>query len=169
MGHLWMDLMSYVGLFLITPSYAFNTAVPAHYMKLKHAEHWESRAHDPPSPYAAWSRTPQHSASSMPMKGKYGVNSRYSYVKQLEAGVGDKGGKADPYYRPEDLAAYSAPWGISLRYGGTLNTYRIEAYREDGELAGYTTGFYVGDYLHLDKVQVRCSEKWETKLLQEGT
>lgn len=62
-----------------------------------------------------------------------------------------------PVYTLDDLAAYSAPWGISLHYGGTLNTYRIEAHRENGEVAGYTTGFYLGNLLHLDKVQVRVS------------
>lgn len=67
---------------------------------------------------------------------------------------GARGGKDEPYYTPADLDEYSAPWGISLNYQSTLNTYRIEAKRSNGELAGYTTGFYLGDLLHLDKVQV---------------
>lgn len=74
--------------------------------------------------------------------------------KGLKA-LGPEGGNDGPvFYTPADLDAYSALWGITLHYTGTLNTYRIEAHRPNGEVAGYTTGFYVGDYLHLDKVQV---------------
>lgn len=69
------------------------------------------------------------------------------------AAVGSSG-TSDEYYTSADLDAYSAPWGITLQYKGTLNSYRIEAHRPNGELAGYTTGFYLGDLLHLDKVQV---------------
>lgn len=77
---------------------------------------------------------------------------RRSNIYELQAGrSGDIG---DEFYTPADLEAYSAPWGIELRYGSTLNSYRIEAFRSNGELAGYTTGFYLGDLLHLDKVQV---------------
>lgn len=72
----------------------------------------------------------------------------------LAAGGAEGNGDSGVFYTPADLDAYSAPWGITLHYTGTLNTYRIEAHRPNGEVAGYTTGFYVGDYLHLDKVQV---------------
>lgn len=72
----------------------------------------------------------------------------------LAAGGAEGKGDSGVFYTPADLDSYSAPWGITLHYTGTLNTYRIEAHRSNGEVAGYTTGFYVGDYLHLDKVQV---------------
>lgn len=62
--------------------------------------------------------------------------------------------EGDEFYTATDLDTYSEPWGITLHYRGTLNTYRIEAHRPSGEVAGYTTGFYLGDLLHLDKVQV---------------
>lgn len=73
-------------------------------------------------------------------------------VFELNAG-GAAGGETE-FYTPADLEAYSKPWGITLHYRSTLNTYRIEAHRPNGEVAGYTTGFYLGDLLHLDKVQV---------------
>lgn len=78
-------------------------------------------------------------------------------MAERSGGGGGGGGtsKAE-YYTPADLDAYSEPWGITLHYRGTLNSYRIEAHRPDGEVAGYTTGFYLGDLLHLDKVQVRA-------------
>lgn len=69
-------------------------------------------------------------------------------------GIADGESESGVQYTRADLDVYSAPWGITLHYSGTMNTYRIEAHRENGEVAGYTTGFYVGDYLHLDKVQV---------------
>lgn len=72
----------------------------------------------------------------------------------MNAASGDGSSGEETFYTPEDLAAYSKPWGITLHYRGTLNTYRIEAHRPNGEVAGYTTGFYFGDLLHLDKVQV---------------
>lgn len=73
-------------------------------------------------------------------------------VSRLNDGA-DGDGEGE-FYTPADLEAYSKPWGITLHYRGTLNTYRIEAHRPNGEVAGYTTGFYLGDLLHLDKVQV---------------
>lgn len=76
-----------------------------------------------------------------------------SDIFELNAGGGAGGGEGG-FYTPADLEAYSKPWGITLHYRGTLNTYRIEAHRANGEVAGYTTGFYLGDLLHLDKVQV---------------
>lgn len=72
----------------------------------------------------------------------------------MAASGGVAGTVGGDFYAPKDLDSYCAPWGITLRYRGTLNSYRIEAFRENGELAGYTTGFYLGDLLHLDKVQV---------------
>lgn len=79
--------------------------------------------------------------------------SRRGSVSELNnAGAGGSG--EEEFYTPADLEAYSKPWGITLHYRGTLNTYRIEAHRPNGEVAGYTTGFYLGDLLHLDKVQV---------------
>lgn len=80
--------------------------------------------------------------------------SRRGIVSELSAGAGGSGEKE--LYTPADLEAYSKPWGITLHYRSTLNTYRIEAHRPNGEVAGYTTGFYLGDLLHLDKVQVRA-------------
>lgn len=77
---------------------------------------------------------------------------RRGSVFELSAGAGGSG--EEGFYTPADLEAYSKPWGITLHYRGTLNTYRIEAHRPNGEVAGYTTGFYLGDLLHLDKVQV---------------
>lgn len=85
-----------------------------------------------------------------------GATSHVGYgasVSELGAG----GGGEELFYTPADLDAYSAPWGITLHYRGTLNSYRIEAHRPNGEVAGYTTGFYLGELLHLDKVQVWCS------------
>ncbi|CAM9576741.1 unnamed protein product [Ectocarpus sp. 4 AP-2014] len=81
---------------------------------------------------------------------------RRSGVSGLNARAGSGG--EDEFYTPADLAAYSKPWGITLHYRGTLNTYRIEAHRPNGEVAGYTTGFYLGDLLHLDKVQIQRKE-----------
>ena len=78
--------------------------------------------------------------------------SRGGGVSVLNAGAGGSG--EEEFYTPADLEAYSKPWGITLHYRSTLNTYRIEAHRPNGEVAGYTTGFYLGDLLHLDKVQV---------------
>ncbi len=78
--------------------------------------------------------------------------SRRGGLPELKAGSGSSG--EEEFYTPADLEAYSKPWGISLHYRSTLNTYRIEAHRPNGEVAGYTTGFYLGDLLHLDKVQV---------------
>lgn len=72
----------------------------------------------------------------------------------MAAGSGGGDASKAVYYTPADLDAYSEPWGITLHYRGTLNSYRIEAHRPNGEVAGYTTGFYLGDLLHLDKVQV---------------
>ena len=80
------------------------------------------------------------------------IESRRARGFELNAGRSDDA--KDEFYTPADLEAYSAPWGIELRYRSTLNSYRIEAFRSNGELAGYTTGFYLGDLLHLDKVQV---------------
>lgn len=76
--------------------------------------------------------------------------------RPMAASGGGAGTVGGDFYAPKDLDSYCAPWGVTLRYRGTLNSYRIEAFRENGELAGYTTGFYLGDLLHLDKVQV-CS------------
>lgn len=103
-----------------------------------------------PAPTAA-PAAPAPSASQQRRRGGT-TTSRSSGASHLNARAGS--GSEDEFYTPADLAAYSKPWGITLHYRGTLNTYRIEAHRPNGEVAGYTTGFYLGDLLHLDKVQV---------------
>lgn len=83
--------------------------------------------------------------------------SRRGGLHELKAGSGSSVEEEEEFYTPADLEEYSKPWGITLHYRSTLNTYRIEAHRPNGEVAGYTTGFYLGDLLHLDKVQVCAS------------
>ncbi|CAM9350618.1 unnamed protein product [Choristocarpus tenellus] len=58
-------------------------------------------------------------------------------------------------YTLADLDKFSSPWGITLHYSNTLNVYRIEARRQSGEVAGYTTGFHYGNLLHLDTMQTQ--------------
>lgn len=94
----------------------------------------------------------RQSLAAVPRDENVSTSSRRSSIYELQAGR--SGDIEDEFYTPADLEAYSAPWGIELRYRSTLNSYRIEAFRSNGELAGYTTGFYLGDLLHLDKVQV---------------
>jgi len=106
-------------------------------------------------PASACSRAASSSATTPGRRGTLRVPitiSRRGGLPELNAGPGSGG--EEEFYTPADLEAYSKPWGITLHYRSTLNTYRIEAHRPNGEVAGYTTGFYLGDLLHLDKVQV---------------
>ena len=145
-------LLCLTGIILLAPTAAFRTPTTVFNTNSNSRScsfHQSNAASSPTSRTVAANR---HATAS---------SCRSSIATVLAEGSGGGGGggggasKAE-YYTPADLDAYSEPWGITLHYSGTLNSYRIEAHRPNGEVAGYTTGFYLGDLLHLDKVQVRA-------------
>lgn len=146
-------LLCLTGIILLAPTAAFRTPTTVFNTNSnsRSCSFHQSNAASSPTSRTAVAANRHATASSC----------RSSIATVLAEGSGGGGGggggasKAE-YYTPADLDAYSEPWGITLHYSGTLNSYRIEAHRPNGEVAGYTTGFYLGDLLHLDKVQVRA-------------
>lgn len=143
-------LLCCAGIALLAPAGAFHALTPSLKANNIRSSTCSSVLHDAVS---VLNSTPASRTTAASCRT---TTSRCQGAPKLSAagGSGSDSLGEKPYYTPADLDAYSAPWGITLHYRGTLNTYRIEAHRPDGEVAGYTTGFYLGELLHLDKVQV---------------
>lgn len=148
----YRKLIYCAGLTLLSPSCAFHAIVSSNHVGRDSVRQSQSRTHDTLDRVHLETRLSRQSETKV--GGTCTAPSRHRSLRKLAAISSEQEDSVGVFYTPSDLQTYSAPWGITLRYRSTLNTYRIEAFRENGELAGYTTGFYIGDYLHLDKVQV---------------
>ncbi|CAM9148576.1 unnamed protein product [Chrysoparadoxa australica] len=80
-------------------------------------------------------------------------------------------------YTIKELEDYARPWGVSLSMSKTGPFYRIEARKnldpedsdEDG-VVGYTSGFTLGDLIHLDTVQIKRKQSFvlDTEIRSES-